>query len=105
MSERHTLRFDWGRALCGERKSASDGDGMRVRRLVGDRAEAAAVDARERVDDRGLELRAAAAHDLLARGANAHGAPVRTVAGHGIEEIGHGEDARAERDLLASQPV
>src|SRR2546423_4784826 len=59
---------------------AGDGDGMGVRRFVGDGAEPVARDPGEGLDHRRVELRAAAAEDLGARLGDRHRTPVRAVA-------------------------
>ena len=85
--------------------SARDGAGMQVRRLVRDRLEVAYRDAQERVRDEGVELTATAPRDLAACLGDIHRAPVGTVARHRVERVGHGEDARAQRDRVAGEAV
>ena len=52
-------------------------------------------------DDFGIELRAGATADLFAGVGHGQGFAVRAVADHGVERIGDGEYARAERNLFA----
>ena len=51
----------------------------------------------------GIEVRARRALDLDARRLEGYGHRIRPVAGHGIEGVGHREDARAEGNELAPE--
>src|SRR5215467_1727182 len=51
----------------------------------------------------GIEVRARTAADLRARRLQRHRARVRTIVGHGVERVGHREDAGAQRNALAAQ--
>jgi hypothetical protein len=52
-----------------------------------------------------VELSSRAALELGARLVERHPLAVRALGGHGTEGVGHGDDARLERDVLAGQPV
>ena len=56
-------------------------------------------------DHRGVELRARAAVDLLARRCEAHRLAIGAVRGQRVERVGDREHARRERDLLALEAV
>src|SRR5665213_132577 len=62
-------------------------------------------DVEERPHDHGIELRARAASEFLSRPRRTCRPLVRARRGHHLEGVGHGDDACAERDLLASQTV
>jgi hypothetical protein len=59
----------------------------------------------ERGDDARVELRAGAAHELGDRVIVRHGRAVRAVRGHRVVGVAGEDDAAAERDLLAGEPV
>ena len=52
-----------------------------------------------------VELRPGAAVDLLARGREGGGRPVRAVGGQRVERVGDREHARGERDRVAREAV
>src|SRR6266478_2095800 len=52
-----------------------------------------------------IEMSARAALDLRARRRDGNGARVRAIVRHGVEGVGHREDARAQGDVLAPEPV
>ena len=52
-----------------------------------------------------IEMSARAALDLRARRRDGNGARVRAIVRHGVESVGHREDARAQGDVLAPEPV
>lgn len=58
-------------------------------------------DGGEDFDDFGIELRAGAATNLFTSVAHRQSFAVGAVADHGVERIGDGEDAGAERNLIA----
>src|SRR5260370_38876531 len=60
-------------------------------------------DGHEHVDDRRVKLAAGAALNLFAGMGHRQGSAVGPVADHGIERIGDGKDARAERNLITVQ--
>src|SRR5207249_2585219 len=59
----------------------------------------------KRLDDVRVELLPRLGRDLLARSAPPDCAPVRPVAGHRVERVGDGEDARAERHVVSAEPI
>src|SRR5436309_15395927 len=73
------------------------------RQLYGARADAELVG--ERVDDLRVELRARATLELLERVARRQRLAVDALARHRVVRVGNEDDACAERNLLAAQPV
>src|SRR3954468_5046480 len=63
------------------------------------------VDAAERLDDRGVELRAGAPAQLGERLGGVERPLIRAVGRHRVVRVAHRHDPRAERDRLAAQPV
>src|SRR5439155_9209681 len=61
--------------------------------------------AEERVDDLRIELRAAAALHLATGFVDGQRRSIGTIGGHRIEGVGHGEDARPQRDALAGDGI
>src|SRR5207253_8696491 len=59
----------------------------------------------ERLHDGGIELPARLREDLVVGRLPRAAGPVGTVARHGVEGVGDGEDARCQRNLGAAHPV
>jgi len=59
----------------------------------------------EDLDDGGIELRSRAVENFLARGIKATSFAVGTVAGDGVEGVGHGKDARADGNFAAGEAI
>src|SRR5687767_13886308 len=59
------------------------------------------VNAHERLDDTGVELATRDAIELLERLLFRPRLAVGTIVGERVEDVGHGDDAGAKRDLLA----
>src|SRR5271170_6403249 len=57
----------------------------------------------EDLDDLGVELLEGAANYLFGSGGERGCSAVRTVGGHGVERVGDGEDAGAERNLFTAK--
>src|SRR5581483_2472823 len=81
--------------------------GLRARRLDRERRRHfVLLDGRaERLDDARIELRSCAAAKLGERPAQVLGGAVGAAADDGVERVADGDDARAERDFLAGEPV
>src|SRR6185437_10720652 len=98
-------RSDWARGDLSEGLGAAETENAADTVLDS----AAEVDperlgnAQKDLNDPGIELVAAATCDLQAGFWKAAALAVRAVGGDGIECVGDGEDARAERNLLAAQ--
>src|SRR5687767_8269063 len=77
------------------------------RALAGEDPAAVRIGAKfhETADDLGVELRSAGPSDLLERLLERQRPPVGAIRSHGVEGVHEGEDAGAERDVLAAQPA
>src|SRR5205807_4540612 len=64
-----------------------------------------AYDCEQRVDHVRVEVRPAAPHELRLRLLERQRLPVRPVGRHRVEGVAAADDARAERDVLAGEPV
>src|SRR6266403_5699094 len=84
-----------------EGRAASDSGGV----FLAERLELVVRDVRERLHAAGVELGAAAARDLQARLGERRRLAIRAVAGHRVQRIRDGEDARAQRDRLSPELV
>src|SRR5205085_8245060 len=60
---------------------------------------------RERAHDARIELAAGPAEDLFRRPIPVERCAVRPVARHRVERVGKREDTRADRDVVAGEPV
>src|ERR687887_2622293 len=86
------------------RVPAPPGRGASGDELARDLAEGRLAGA-ERLDDVGVELRTGVADDLPAGVVPAPGRAVRPATRDRVERVCEREDPRAERDLLAREPV
>src|SRR4051812_42987486 len=75
------------------------------RDLPGHALELLVADVAERVDHRGVELRAGALVDDLASTADGHGRTIRAIRGQRVEGVGDREDPRRLWDVLAAEAV
>ena len=62
-------------------------------------------DGQQRLDHRGIELRAGAVAQLLARMLLVERAAIGAVGGHRVPRVGDGDDAARDRDLLTGELV